>query len=167
MPIHMSRRQLLAASASSGGLLGLGGHWTTVFGQSQPQLRPAEQLEVLENRARQIGLPAPTARAVAPLEERETYSELLPRLVDLIDRADAGGQGGTAIAEETAELLGRVHRAERSLAPEDEVPACRQAELRGVEPRVPRSVHEVRDRGQVQGQGRPTRTAAEEAQAAL
>jgi lysozyme family protein len=79
-----------------------------------------QQLDDLEERARRAGVPTPVGDAARssplPAQDRETYGEIMPRLVDLIDRADASRSAGD-IAEEAAELLGRIHRAERSLAP--------------------------------------------------
>jgi len=93
------------------------------FGQAAGQQGVLQQLEGLEERARRIGIATPIAdgaRAARSPQEQETYIELMPRLVDLIDRADAeGSRNATGIAEEAAEVLGRIHREERGLVPED------------------------------------------------
>jgi lysozyme family protein len=85
----------------------------------QAQQSPLQQLQSLEERARRAGVPTPVGDAAraAPLsaQEQESYVQLMPRLVDLIDRSDESR--ASDIAEEAADLLGRVHRAERSYAP--------------------------------------------------
>ena len=118
----IDRRRLLLGGAASGLMLAGGGQFTTAFAQSSKIRRPVQQIDALEARARQIGLATPrgeAARSILRPADREAYSEMLPRLVDLIDRADGAGQGAKDLAEEAADLLGRIHRAERSLAPED------------------------------------------------
>jgi lysozyme family protein len=86
----------------------------------QSQQSPLQQLQNLEERARRAGVPTPVGDAAraAPLsaQEQESYIQLMPRLVDLIDRADTS-RGAPDVAEEAADLLGRIHRGERSRAP--------------------------------------------------
>jgi len=89
--------------------------------RAQPaQQSPLQQLQNLEERARAAGVPTPAGDAAraAPLsaQEQESYVQLMPRLVDLIDRAETSTGAGD-IAGDAADLLGRVHRAERSYAP--------------------------------------------------
>jgi lysozyme family protein len=86
----------------------------------QAQRGPLQQLQDLGERARRAGVPTPAGDAAraAPLsaQEQETYSQIMPRLNDLIDRADSS-RSAPDVAEEAADLLGRIVREERSRAP--------------------------------------------------
>jgi lysozyme family protein len=81
---------------------------------------PLQQLQNLEARAQRAGVPTPAGDAAraAPMsaQEQESYTQMMPRLVDLIDRTDAS-RSAPDVAEEAAELLGQITRAERSRAP--------------------------------------------------
>jgi lysozyme family protein len=112
---RIHRRGLLVGSASIALTSGLRG------AAAQQGASPAlQQLQNLEVRARSAGIaepPADTARrAPLSLQEQETYIEMMPRLVELIDRVDTS-RAASDVAEEAADLLGRIHRAERSYAP--------------------------------------------------
>jgi lysozyme family protein len=112
---RIHRRGLLIGSAS----IALTG--TLRGAAAQQGASPAlQQLQNLEARARSAGVPEPAAdiarRAPLSLQEQESYIEMMPRLVDLIDRVDSS-RAASDVAEEAAELLGRIHRAERSYAP--------------------------------------------------
>ena len=113
---RVHRRSLLIGSAS----LALAGGMRGAAAQQSPQ-GPLQQLEALEERAKRAGVPTPAGDAARaspmPLEDRQSYRELRPRLLDLIDRADASAKD---IAEEADELLGRIHREERSYAPAED-----------------------------------------------
>jgi lysozyme family protein len=111
---RVHRRSLLIGSVSialSSGVRGV------VAQQAQG---PLQQLQSLEARAARAGVPGPAADAAraAPLsvQEQESFTQLMPRLLDLIDRADAS-RSAPDVAEEAAELLGQITRAERSRAP--------------------------------------------------
>lgn len=122
--LRLSRRRLLAGSASTAFVLGPVGMAARAFAQTPGQQSPSQQLITLEDRARRVGIATPladTARsAVRSPQEQEAYSELLPRLVDLIDRADNAGGSSTELATDAAELLGSIHRKERSFAPDED-----------------------------------------------
>ncbi len=112
----MHRRQLLIGT--SGALLaGL-----CFPRDGQAQARPAQTTAALEARARQLGIPTPFGDAARianrSAQEQAAYSELLPRLVDIIVRSDKAGGAAAEVAEAAAELLARIHRAERSFAPD-------------------------------------------------
>lgn len=125
MPVpQLDRRWLLIGSAANVAII------TSPMATAQTTGSAREQLEVLEERAKRSGIPTPVGDAARTasrsLQELDSYSELLPRLVDLIDRADTARS--TGLAEETADLLGRIHREERSLAPDvDEQRVARPA----------------------------------------
>ena len=116
----MHRRQLLVGT--TGALLS--GLCAPRYGQAQTptQPRPAQATAALEARARQLGIPTPVGDAARianrSAQEQDAYSELLPRLVDIIVRSDQAGGAAADVAEAAAELLARIHRAERSFAPE-------------------------------------------------
>ncbi len=113
------RRSLIIGSVSVALAGGHRGAAAQPAGQPGRGLTPLQQLGDLEERARRAGVPAPAGDAARasplPVQDAEAYSELMPRLVDLIDRADAS-RSANDVAEEAAELLGRITRAERSLA---------------------------------------------------
>ena len=112
---RVHRRSLLVGSVS----IALSGRMRGAAAQQSPQ-GPLQQLQNLEERARRAGVPTPVGDAAraAPLsaQEQESYIQLMPRLVDLIDRADTS-RSAPDVADEAAELLGRIHREERSRAP--------------------------------------------------
>jgi lysozyme family protein len=112
---RIHRRGLLIGSAS----LALSGSFKSVVAQQGPPT-PLQELQNLEARARRVGVPEPpptAARAAPPsLQEQESYLEMVPRLVDLIDRTDTSRMAPD-VAEQAADLLGRIHREERSRAP--------------------------------------------------
>jgi lysozyme family protein len=116
----MHRRQLLVGTS---GVL-LAGLCFPRDGQAQApaQPRPAQATAALEARARRLGIPTPVGDAARianrSAQDQDAYGELLPRLVDIIVRADQAGGPAADVAEAAAELLARIHRAERSLAPE-------------------------------------------------
>lgn len=85
-------------------------------------LRHLQELQTLEENARRSGVAVPGGVRMGPgPQEAEAYSELMPRLVDLIERSSAAGPGGKDIAEAASELLSRVHRAERGGEPSDDI----------------------------------------------
>ena len=112
---RIHRRGLLIGSVS----VALAGSLRGAAAQ-QARQSPLRQLQNLEERARSAGVaepPGDTARrAPMSLQEQESYREMMPRLVDLIDRVDTS-RAASDVADEAAELLGRIHRAERSRAP--------------------------------------------------
>lgn len=112
----INRRRLIvcATSALMGGL----GSPQPILAQERAQQRPSQSLAALEARARQLGISTPIGDAMGKRSaiEQDAYSELLPRLVDLIRRSDEAGGSASDIAEAAAELLGRIQRAERSRA---------------------------------------------------
>ena len=73
-----------------------------------------EELESLSQRADKAGIALPT-RKVQP-GEADTYSEMMPRLVELIEKATQNDE----IAEAAAELLSRVNASERGLQPDED-----------------------------------------------
>jgi lysozyme family protein len=87
---------------------------------AQGSQRPSETTAALEERARKLGISTPMGDPSRMMrrsaQELDSYSELLPRLVDLITRADQTGGPASEVAEAAAELLARIHRAERSFA---------------------------------------------------
>ena len=116
----MHRRQLLAGTC--GALVT--GLCVPRDGQAQvpAQSRPAQATAALEARARQLGIPTPLGDAARianrSAQEQDTYSELLPRLVDIIVRSETAGGAAADVAEAAADLLARFHRGERSFAPD-------------------------------------------------
>jgi lysozyme family protein len=79
-----------------------------------------QRLQKLEEDARRVGIPPATGPRLAP-QDQEAYSELMPRLVDLIDRSSTSGRSGADVAESAAELLALVHRKERGDPPDDDL----------------------------------------------
>jgi lysozyme family protein len=90
--------------------------------QAPAQPGASRATAALEARARQLGIPTPIGDAARianrSAREQDAYSELLPRLVDIIVRSDKAGGAAADVAEAAAELLARIHRAERSFAPD-------------------------------------------------
>jgi lysozyme family protein len=120
---NLGRRRLLARSASSALMLGLTGLVRRAAAEAPMPQSDAQRLIALENRARRLGIHIPLGDAAGSAtrspRDQEAYSELLPRLLDVIHRADSVGGSAAALAEDAAELLGSVHRNERSFAPVD------------------------------------------------
>lgn len=117
--ISLTRRALLAgASSLTIPLMFPAGR---LAAQDQPAaggaLSRLKELEALEDKATKVGVPLPSRKS--PTVDAETYSEMMPRLVDLIDRSEANKTGGDEVAEAAAELLARVNFAERGEQPED------------------------------------------------
>ena len=93
----------------------------TTFAQTRPPVSRPEELKHLEERASRTGIRgALGSRVATETDVADTYSELMPRLVDLIDRASASGGDGQDIARAASELLSRVHRSETGEHPTDE-----------------------------------------------
>ena len=115
----LHRRQLLVGTAS-GVVASLA---PGVLGSAVAQT-PSQQIEALEARAARAGVPPPSAdstRALkSPATSADSYRALWPRLVELIDRTDTS-RSARDVSEDAAELLGTLHRAQRSLAPDEEV----------------------------------------------
>jgi len=116
-----SRRWLLGSAASA---LLIGGHprLTRVCAQ-EPSERPSVKLTRIESAARALGIAVPTAGAARSArllpEQQDAYNELMPRLVNLIDRANASGSVGTDIAQQADDLLAVIHAAEHGGKAED------------------------------------------------
>ena len=119
-----NRRQFLVGTAwlaSSFGLAPL----APAFAQKRSGgtgARHLQELQRLEKNARRVGVRAAAEARSAALspQEQEVYSELMPRLVDLIERSNAAGPSGKDIVEAASELLSRVNRAERGEPPSDD-----------------------------------------------
>jgi len=107
---RVHRRSLLIGSASIALSTSFRG---AVAQQAQG---PLQQLEALEARAVRAGMPAPRA-APTPVEEPESYRELRPRLLDLMDGARGPAKD---VSDEAEELFLRLHRQERSYAPAED-----------------------------------------------
>ncbi len=117
-----NRRQFLVGTASLASSLGLA-PLAPAFAQKRPAgTRHLQELQRLEKNARRAGVrAAATARSAAlSPQEQQLYSELMPRLVDLIERSTAAGPSGRDIVESASELLSRVNRAERGEPPADD-----------------------------------------------
>jgi lysozyme family protein len=114
------RRKFVVGAVSLVSLSGL----ASIPRQGAAQSTSAYQrLQKLEEDARRVGIPPPTGPRVAPLDpqDQEAYSELMLRLVDLIDRSSGVGRSGADVADAAAELLALVHRKERGDPPDDEL----------------------------------------------
>jgi lysozyme family protein len=111
-----SRRAVLVGGSSVALPLAL--RADRLLAQEQPQAGATtslfEELEALSQRADKAGIALPT-RKVQP-GEAATYSEMMPRLVDLMEKAGQNDE----LAETAAELLSRVNASERGVQPEDD-----------------------------------------------
>ena len=124
----LHRRRLLVGSASAVVASLAPGALGAAIAQGKKgqnaALTPAQQLEALEERAARAGVPRPSAAGRRALKLPETnansYRALWPRLVDLIDRTDTS-RSTRDVSVDAAELLGTIHRAQRSLAPDEEI----------------------------------------------
>src|SRR5258705_11643924 len=100
----MHRRQLLVGTS---GVL-LAGLCFPRDGQAQApaQPRPAQATAALEARARRLGIPTPVGDAARianrSAQDQDAYGELLPRLVDIIVRADQARGPAPDVAETAA-----------------------------------------------------------------
>ena len=113
----MHRRRLLMGAA--GTLVASLGSPIPALAQTLKKQRPGQATAALEARARAIGIPTPLGDAAnRNAQDQDAYRELLPRLVDIIVRSDKAGGPASDVAEAAADLLARIHRAERSLAPD-------------------------------------------------
>jgi lysozyme family protein len=115
-----SRRWLLGSAASA---MLIGGHprpWRACAQQSE---RPSVNVTRIENAARALGIAVPGAGAARSArllpEQQDAYNELMPRLVNLIDRANASGSVGADIARQADDLLAAIHEAEHGGKAED------------------------------------------------
>jgi lysozyme family protein len=106
------RRALLGALASALLVVGRAASWAQGADD-----RPSVKLSRIEDAARGLGIDAPLATAARSarlsLEQQDAYSELMPRLVDLIERARAAGPAAQTVATQARELLSQIHAAER------------------------------------------------------
>jgi lysozyme family protein len=120
-----NRRQFLVGTASVASSFGLA-PLVPALAQDSPGsagARHLQELQTLEETAGRVGVRAAAAARTAPVspQEQELYSELMPRLVDLIERSTAAGPSGKDIVEAASELLSRVNRAERGEPPSDDL----------------------------------------------
>jgi lysozyme family protein len=117
----MNRRRMLAASASSVAM-GVSSKWLPAWAQGTGD-RPSQRLLALEEKARGVGvpIPPPDRSRVLSAADQDSYIEVMPRLVGLIDQANATGRPGAEVEEEAAEFLAQIHAAERGGIAQDDI----------------------------------------------
>jgi len=120
--VRCDRRNWLLGSAASALLVGGHARSAGVWAQSASD-RPSAKFMRIENAARKLGIAAPPTAATRASrltpEQQDAFIELMPRLVDLLERARAAGPVGADIAQQASALLSAIHSVERGARAED------------------------------------------------
>jgi lysozyme family protein len=116
-----NRRTVLVGALSSAVGIQLASFLQLARAQQAPSPAPSQELATLESRAAAAGLAGQgRGRALASAsEDPNSYSELLPQLLDLVERTSTGRSLDESISDDAAELLSRIHQAEHGAPAED------------------------------------------------